>query len=346
VVVATQGPVLGFVGSNDAYRFFVKSLAALSLNTAYLIPVHLGEGLVTLSEAELAVVEGVVLADFKGGWGAQVGWDRLASFVAGGGWTWIETGGGEYLREAENLPVVFPVRSLKYEPFESVWQPSGILEEEVDWSQMGPFTYRNEAWKISYPPKGQLVAGAQVLLAQNKRPIVVQSGLGEGKVVWSGLNIFYRPDEFRQQTEEVRLIRQILKKITPLEQVGWPVAESKRLSPEEAVVKGEGFRGVVLKDNYMAGWRATINGKNAPILEAGPSMMYIPVSDDFANQLVEVRVFYQGDWWHWLAFGVTILSTFLALLLLVGVKFKFKKKTRQKSSRPRSLLAGLVETED
>lgn len=333
IVEAVNVPVVGFVGSDEGYDAFLRDLGMLNLNTHYLIPLRLTSSIDKLSKTDLGKLDLLVLYNFTGGGRS---WQKITDFVKKGGSLFIETGGNPSLREGINLPEIFPAEQLNFGALGKEWQVEANEElAAINFEKLEPLVYRNEPWKVSYvPDTGLIREGSRVLVSQAGKPIVVERKLDQGKIIWSGLNSWYRPWEFKENgMVEVQVLEVILAKL--LRTSYYPAVEVKvtREKPEKITIEGNNFSGVVFKENYLPGWKARAEGKmpreagsraagengkgkieDLPIFAAGPDLMYVPLPKELENKPVEVSLTYQGPWLYWFLFVVSILSLILVII--------------------------------
>lgn len=336
IVEAVDVPLVGFVGSSEGYDAFLRDLGMLDLNTHYLIPLRLTSSINKLSQADLEKIDLLVLYNFKGGGG---GWGKIADFVKKGGNLFIETGGNPSLREGTNLPEVLPAKQLEFGSLGKDWQieTSGELSI-INFDQLEPLIYKGEPWKVSYVPDlGFVRKGSKVLISQAGKPVVVEHQLGQGKIVWSGLNTWYRPWEFKENGMiEVQLLETLLKKLLPTSYRPEIDVAISREKPEKIVVEGSNFTGVVFKDNHLPGWRASVGWqvedgqwkeKKLPIYSAGPDLMFVSLPKDLKDKPIKVFFSYKGPWTYWLLFFISILSFVLVIGEIITNGF-FSRKLR------------------
>lgn len=321
IVEAVNVPVVGFVGSDEGYDAFLRDLGMLNLNTHYLIPLRLTSSIDKLSKTDLEKLDLLVLYNFIGGGGS---WQKITDFIKGGGSLFIETGGNPSLREGTNLPEVFPAEQLNFGSLGKEWQIEANEElATINFAKLEPLVYRNEPWKVSYVPDPSLIRKrGKILVTQAGKPVVVEYQIGQGKIIWSGLNSWYRPWEFKKNgMAEVKILDVLLKRL--LETSYRPDAEVivNREKPEKITIEGNNFSGVVFKENYLPGWKSLVNvngeKQNLKIYAAGPDLMYVPLPKELENKPVEVSLIYQGPWLYWLLFIVSILSLILVIIEII-----------------------------
>lgn len=327
LIAGVDVPVIGFVGSGDGYMSFVQDIAMLNLNTSYVIPVKLSESIASIPSDRLALVDALVIYEFEKGFSFLYGrgWNKVLNFAKNGGKVWIETGGNSIERESPRLPAVFPITANQYGPLGEEWQPGGKLAKEIDFPSLGKLVWRDTPWKLSYTSPEAVKEGAEILLTQKDHPIAVVQNIGEGRVLWTGANSWYRPEEFRQKgkgMKEVRFIELFMEELFEgLEPSRPPQPQVERSTPEHVRVRGEGFSGVAFKDYHWPGWGAVVEAggkrRKVPIFTAGPVLMYVPIPKDMRTGEIKVSIDYHGDPFYWLCFFVSAASLLMVFLYLI-----------------------------
>jgi len=344
VMELTGVPVVGFVGSDDGYRSFLLSLATLNLNSSKLVVLRLGESVSVLDDKVLDMVDGIVVNEqTRRGLFEGAAWRRLSQFVEAGGRLWVETGGNSIMKDRNGLPEVLPLQTLDYGDLGKEWQLTGELAGVMEQKKLSALMYEADAWKLSYGLEETVKEGARVLLRQNDQPIVVERDMGEGKVLWTGVNWFYRQDAYRKNGfNEVRPIGLLMKRLLgDLDKVKIEADEVEFIEPEEARIAGQGFKGVLYRYNKWPGWtaEAKVDGKKKKlkVYTAGPELMYVSVPEEMRGGEVEVRFKYKGSMSDWLFLGVTVIAIgVVGVYLSTGkvwlpkwIKTRFKLKSKR-----------------
>ncbi len=322
IVEAVNVPVVGFVGKQSGYDAFLRNLAMLNLNTRYLIPLRLTDSIDKIPQKALEEIDLLVLYNFEG-----KNWNKIEDFVQKGGKVWIESGGQSSFREGENLPAVFPNRKIKHGSLGKNWQAETAEElARIDFEKLAPLDYRGDPWKLFYVPDNRIESG-QVLLSQAGKPIITEQQIGQGKVLWSGVNLWYRPMEYLKESglKEAEILRALMQRLTSFTGKEPIQISLERPRSEKILVSGQGIGGVVLKENFLPGWKAKANGKSLSFFPAGPDLMYFPLPADLKDKPVEVEITYQGPLVYWLLFFVSIFSLFLAAEEIVTNGFLARK---------------------
>ncbi len=330
IVAPVDVPVIGYVGSGEGYMSFLKDIATLNLNTRYLIPVRLTDSVADIASSDLDFLDAVVVYDYrKGGFGYGAGWRKLADFARSGGAVWIENGGNSGERESGSPPELFPMFRTEYGPLGVSWDVAGELAQAISFAELSPLQFREAPWQVSYVPDGMVKPESEVLLTQQGKPIVVEQTHGHGKVIWTGANFWYRPEEFRtngmKEAEVIRwLLVRLLGGIEPTRvsaQVDW-------LANEHVRVQGSGFTGIAFKVTDWPGWTArVISGgreQKVPLFKAGPELYYAPIPREVQSGPMEVWFDYRGWWFYWFLFFISVSSGFVYLYFLITKKPFFK----------------------
>ena len=342
IVKASRAPSLLVVGSGkrDVYDTLIRVLAAENLNSQVLMPLRGPETLEELKKYELGNFDIIFLSDYR--YEDFRSWDVLSDYVKNGGNLIIDT--GTEVRESDNatlpegiqeLPEVFPSKTTKRESLGTEWQLGTTdhpMVAGIDLGEFGPLLFEGFPWKLSYiPNQASLKEGAKVLLTQNGYPVLVSWKLGNGEVIWSGLNLPYHFQSYDRPTE-AKLLANIISFLAG----GLPKADVEALisrsRPEKVEIRGQDFSGVVFKEHFDPGWQATVNGKRVRIYSAGPDFMYVRVPQSFKGE-VKVEFFYRGTLDNWFFFFLSLGSIGLTVFYLVAggrLKFRFFAPSRRK----------------
>jgi len=326
-------PVIGFVGSDSGYRSYILNLATLGMDTSKVMVLRLGGTVAVLDKKTLAILDGVVINEqerkgvLDGG-----GWRNLKKFVESGGKVWIETGGNSVFRDKGSLPGMLPGYKTSFSDLGEAWQMTGELASEMKAFGLSPLKFDEDAWKLSYFDEKQLIEGVNVLLSQAGKPIVVERELGKGKVLWSGVNWFYRYERFRDNwLNEVKPVKLLTERLFG----EWKQqSEVEFVKPEETRLKARGIKGVVYKYNMYPGWTAYAESegkkKKLEIYPAGPEVMYVSVPEGMRDGEVEVVFKYKGSLIDWISLGITIVGIGVVGIFLVTGRVVFSAKLKDR----------------
>ncbi|QQS39298.1 hypothetical protein IPM62_01665 [Candidatus Woesebacteria bacterium] len=156
------------------------------------------------SEKELAKFDTVVLYGYKYK-NKNKAHALLDTFVKEGGNVFI-SGGWQYEDadwNSENLPDFFPVHGLMWESHIDKTSKLKIVDKEIggDLSDeiFSPLVWSNESWGVSVP--SDIPGWAKVVLEADNKPLVVAGEYGEGKVIWTGINLLGHINTYKNYEE-------------------------------------------------------------------------------------------------------------------------------------------------
>jgi hypothetical protein len=137
------------------------------------------------SEQDLKRYRGILLLGYQYHDQANA-WSRLDRYVHGGGRLFVETG-WQYVDpdwNAGNAPAVLPVPTLRW----SALDPAApvLVGGSAD-PAFGRFNYQGGGWGAS--SAGSVRPGATDLVRVGARVVVARSDVGQGRVLWSGMNL-------------------------------------------------------------------------------------------------------------------------------------------------------------
>jgi len=339
VVEPSESQVIGFVGSKNGYRGLMLNLATLNLNSSKLVVLQLGESVKRLSDEVLADLDGVVIYDQrKQGRLDGAAWKRLKKFVERGGKVWVETGGNSIMREKSSLPELLPVKGTRYGDLGKSWQVEGDWVKEIGVNKLEPLVYEDDVWQLSYSQNDWLREGAKVVLSQAGYPIGVEKEIGKGRVLWTGVNWFFRQEAHKENDlREIQPVKLMLEKMWGKFDRQVVEGEVEFVSPRETKIVGKGFRGVVNKTIWWPGWEAVAktNDKEEElrIYMAGPGLMYVVVPEEMRDEEVEVRFEYKGARLDWICLGITVIATGIVVVYLITGRVVLLERLRKRLKR-------------
>lgn len=355
IIKATNAPSVLLVGNIVGYDTFLKLLATENLNSRYLIPVHGPEYLEDLAKMNLDDFDAIVLYSYKyqneKDFNArpQVSWKKLEDWVKKGGKLFIETG-GEVIesdssllssKKLDTLPAVFPIEKTKRENLGEDWSLAvgeSQMVKGINFSQFSKLTYEGVPWKISYA-FGNLRPWASPVLTQNGKIVLSQGKLGSGQVIWSGLNLPYH-FVYYLNLVEAKFFKNILSEMIPLErEENLSGINLQRFDNEHLQVSGNGFKGVLFKENYWEGWGAKLispKETGLSLYRAGPYYMYTRVPKGVTGEM-KVKITYGGNKIGWVLYLLSVLSILLVVIyFFIGEriikKIKFEKPKREETA--------------
>jgi len=284
ILTATDATPILFIGSDLYYDTFLRALSLTGLRSNLCIPVKGPSKYVdSYTLEELRQFPAIILYgyDYKDlNKMAQL----LSQYVDEGGSLFMEANGSPDYK-AEDLPDPFPVREIHTDAVVDEWSfnvSNHPISRGVNFTAFAPPLYGAGGWGVS--TSYEIADWAEPILMSGGRPLIVAGEYGKGRVVWSGMNLFYHAKSYRNE-EEARFISRIL---TWLKGVGGrytPKHEVKFVNPQRRIVQlKERAEGILFKENYFKQWHAALerDGKREKlgIYLAGPGLMYIPLPRD------------------------------------------------------------------
>jgi hypothetical protein len=256
----------------------------------------------------------------------------LSDYVQQGGSLFIDTGWQYVVPEWEftDAPEVLPVERLTWTDYGMTSDYSlGFPEAsgQVDVSVFKPLVWEGRPWQVSGAEATDVRDWGQVVLSENGRPLIVAGRYGEGKVVWSGMNLIGHSLYLGQNEEENHLLHNLL---------SWLVADgaSRELGPvvvfrqdpdhvefSVSVVPQE-TTWLYWREAYYADWHAYLTDSSGrreiPIYRAGPGFMLMPIETNAPE--VSVTLTWELSFIEKAAVILSCIgSALLAALLLDGV---------------------------
>ncbi len=334
IVVGSNAQVVGVVGSESGYEAVVRSLASTNLNSQNVIPLNLGKYLDKISESNLDFLDTLILYDYD--YQNKIGFKRVSEFVKKGGRVFIES--GVETKESDNrkepTPEIFPFETLVREGIGRQWDfnlKNLNLSEGVELTHFSPPLFDDAQWKIAYPKIEKARSGVEIWMTYQGKPVLTESKMGQGKIVWSGLNMFYHVTRFNNLDEGI-FMKNILNTLIEIPAKAAVDTTLERLRPGQLKVGSRGAKGILFKEELYPGWLAEIksNGKTqsaswqTKIYKAGPTapgFMYVPIPTQLKNSYVEVVFTYWGSaiMWSLLTLAFLICVYLIDASLLNGL---------------------------
>lgn len=228
-------------------------------------------------------------------------WALLEQYVMQGGGLYIDTGWQWTVPEWEfvQAPSVLPVSSLK-------WTNYGMnidyqlghsdIVEETDTNSLAPLVWENGPWSISGANSEDIREWGELVLAAAGRPLIVAGDYGDGRVVWSGMNLVAHAID-NENDAETRLIHDLVSWLTgETTSQEYPVAATREY-PDQVKFSLDLPTGspawLYWREAYHPAWHAYIvagDGRRSelPIDRAGPGFMLMEIDDEMAAESIEL----------------------------------------------------------
>lgn len=275
VAALSNAPTALFVGDMTHYDLFLQALAESDIDSQRLIPLYGGPSVSGLSTSQLASAGSVVLYGASDPNAAAAN-AELRSYVAHGGRLVIEQGDeGTSSPLPDSVSSLLPTRRTADKVIGSGWRFSAAsngLVDQAQWRKFSPPNYASTGtWQVVVGEG--LQPDASVILRAHGAVVVAERRVGSGVVIWTGLNLPYHVAVYKNATESAFLGR-----LVGAAARGIPSVTASYVVAAEQVKATGVANGLIVKESRTADWRATIDGRPAPIEMAGPGMMYVPLA--------------------------------------------------------------------
>jgi hypothetical protein len=272
---------------------------------------------------ELGAFDAVFLYgyDYKNG---RKAWDTLATYVKQGGSLFVDTGWEFWVPEwqFEDAPDVLPVDRLTwtdYGPASTYELGEPEISGNVDVTKFKPLIWEGNPWTLSGADASDVRDWGRVVLSTGGRPLIVAGNYGQGKVVWSGMNLIGHARYGDPNAEEITFLGNIIRWLAGVgsgTDMQTPIMS--RPDPDHVDLSFAAAPGDVTwlywRESYYPDWHAFLEGaageREIPIYRGGPGLMLMPVQSD--SGVASVRLEWVPSWTEQ---GAIVLSALGVLLL-------------------------------
>jgi len=278
---------------------------------------------------ELSKFDGLILHGY-GYRSRHRAWGILDRYLKKGGTVFLNAGWQYAVPdwEIDKAPEFLPVKQTKWTDYGQAgnfWANEQLLKTEIAETGFSPLVWEDKPWGVSGITEAGLRDWAKVILAIDDQPLLVGGDYGQGRVIWSGLNIFAHSLENKNQAE-MSFLKAVFNWLSKEREKKNSQLEIIRDNPDRVkfVFQEDFSQGWLLwKEAFFPDWRAQLNGVQesssqpvkVPIYRAGPGLMIFPLSgvkkDDFLELFYQEPFFFKG------LRLLTILSLGALLVLIV-----------------------------
>lgn len=337
-------PVVLVIGDwqKGAYEtiFRIANLGIIPFDKAILV-----EGTKSINDytlSELKKFSGIILHgySYKGN-----AWKTIEEYVKEGGKVFVDTGwqyvakdwgrgdeGGFYPLE---LPEPFPAKKTLWQSLGKEWTGVKIEGfEKIEPGQFGHLNWRGDPWWLAAAEREDLREGSRVILSKDNKVLIVERDYGEGKIIWSGMNLPTHLWTY-QAEEEIEFTRQLFEKFFLGEEVledNNSLVSLKRDFPDKiefSFEKTDTPLWFLWRESFSSNWRARIQKtedgrqkiEKLKIYRNGPGLQLIrlPEVKNGGKLMLSYSLGLRG----FVAKTVSLLSLlFLFYLLFEGIRGK------------------------
>ena len=312
IALATNAPAILVIGQPENYQIVFRDLSYSDFDTSHAIPVQGSPFVDDYSAQDLAQFDEVLIYGGRAHDSARA-YDLLNGYVRSGGGLIVEASGSP-LAGGSGVSEPLPITGATRREVAGDWRftvASSPITGGIDFSSFGPASYSGGPWTIS-AARG-IRSWAQTIVQSGADSVVVAGQLGQGRVVWSGLNLPFHIDSYRSAEESRFLTTAMTWALRP--NAGAAASSSAHLDgPQQMTVSvSSSARGVLFKESWFDRWHAYVNGQKVKVLSAGPGFMYIVFPKD-TQFPATVQWRYEKSVVDWAGI-VTSAATLIALVM-------------------------------
>lgn len=336
VIYPSNASTILVISDFAGYEDILRGFGAFNLNSRYVVPVAGGKYIDEFNLGDFSKFDGIILHNYsyrnKG-----KAFNLLRKYLEGGGKIFIDTGAETQDSNASDLPEIFPMDESVREGQGKNWDletAQDKLLEGVKPENFGPLIFNEQEWKLTYP-KGELREGSMVLLKHKDKPVLIRRQVGNGQLIWSGLNLVYHFNQYKSE-DEMKLFFNILTELAPIQKTEPVDAVASWQSPQKVTLAANsGARGVIFKEQHYKRWKARLlseGNETLKVYSAGPTFpgymwAFLPENKPF-----KIEFNYRGQFSAYLIYIFTVV---LILILVdrvlfngffIGKRIRFAKK--------------------
>jgi hypothetical protein len=279
IALASNAPVILVIGQPLNYQIVFQDLSYSGFGTAHAITVQGGPYVDDYSAQDLSQFDEVLIYGGRAHDSARA-FDLLNGYVRSGGGLIVESSGSPLVGGSGiNEPV--PITGVNLHDVNGDWRftaASSPITDGIDFSSFGPARYSGGPWTVS--AASGVPSWAQTVVWSGADSVVVAGQLGQGRVVWSGLNLPFHIDSYRS-AEESRFLTRAMAWASRSNNDVVASSSAHRDGPQQMTISVDSnARGVLFKESWFDRWHAYVNGREVGVLRAGPGLMYILLAKD------------------------------------------------------------------
>lgn len=216
LLTATTRPLVLVIGQSNLQVFFryfnLGNIGGLPYDEALLVDG--GQNVEDYSVDELKNFDAIIMDGYQYKNRGDA-WNKLEKYVKEGGSLYINTG-WQYSSADWNLektPDFFPLKKL-------TWTNTGkskdfrlednTIGKDINIKQFAPLVSGKDAWGISSSDRIELKDQAKVILSESGKPLIAGGNFGQGKTIWTGLDLAGHIGVYKGNPEEIKLFHNLM----------------------------------------------------------------------------------------------------------------------------------------
>lgn len=316
ILYATNTDSLLLIGTEHYYDLFIRCLAQAGLSSHSFIPIKGSSSyLDDYTPSYLEKFAGVILYGYQYH-ERDAAYQTLQQYVEGGGTVFIEANGSPDF-SSSSLPDPFPIENTNSVGLDN-WEVDNVAPfiSDLNYSRFPDLSYDGFQWGSAY--SDNIKPWAESILTIQGKKVLVEGSMGKGRVIWSGINLFYLV-LVDNNPEETQLVNRVLLQLLP-EKSSASTHDINFINPSlrEVNLYSE-TRGIIFKENYFPQWKSYSiyddRRIEVEIMLAGPGLMYVPL--DLEEELPNVIRFE----YHLLPIEKIGYGISLTFLIIISIYF-------------------------
>lgn len=334
-------PTILFIGKEDnigyesALQIFIKGV--VSYDDALVVKGK--ENIDDYSAKELSNFNVVLLRGYQYK-NKEKAWFILEDYVSSGGSLFIDTGwqfvnkdwgagpdnNGKY--QTVSLPLPSPVKNASWGGIGTSWVNASLstgVGTGLSLDKFGAPKWEDKAWGMALANKKDLLPWAEAVISSKDMIVVAKGKYGEGRVVWSGMNLFSHAFD-KDSEEEYKFLNKIFDYLIVKKEYQQGSYTASWNYPDEVdfdlgQVPPDSF--LYFAETYMPYWKAYLEdaGKKSSlqIYSAGPRFMAVKLPSNSSGR----KLVFRYDMRSIIIFSalVTLLGFLAVLVTIVDVLF-------------------------
>jgi hypothetical protein len=325
IALATNAPAILVIGQPENYQVVFRDLSYSDFDTTHVIPVQGGPYIDDYSAQDLAQFDEVLIYGGRAHDNARAS-ALLDAYVRSGGGLIVESSGSP-LAGGSGINEPVPITGATRHDVNGDWlfkTASSPITAGIDFASFGPARYGSGPWTVSAATGVR--SWAQTVVWSGADSVVVAGQLGQGRVVWSGLNLPFHIDSYKS-AEESRFLTTAMAWASRSNNDVAAISSAHEDGPQQMTISVDSnARGVLFKESWFDRWHAYVNGSEVKVLSAGPGFMYVLLPKDTRFPAV-VQWRYEKSVVDWAGIVVSV-ATLIALLTWLRWRGPVRKSLR------------------